>query len=316
MDNKSLYETIRASEAHRDETAIKTVIDGKRGLGWITLKGATVDRETFFKIVHKYNLKLIHVPSNPYQAIIYYRDGFESDAKELHDIAEKYNGYLAYNATLSDSRRIGQLLGYDEKDIDEYIDKVKSRYPDIPINELLREALLRELKQKSYSYGCIMLYFKVDSSWWKKIQNLIDDEDIDRVNGVNGREKYKDAHVTILYGLHKTIDEDELKKVVEELSVKQIEVKKIGRFKGDTNDVLKFEVDYSFLHKNNKILKKFPHTSTFPTYKPHMTIAYLKKGRADDYVQTLPTNLQKILKPSHFVYSKANGKEVRIDFKK
>lgn len=42
----------------------------------------------------------------------------------------------------------------------------------------------------------------------------------------------------------------------------------------------------------------------------------IKKGRADDYVQTLPTNLQKILKPSHFIYSKANGKEIRIDFKK
>lgn len=183
------------------------------------------------------------------------------------------------------------------------------------VQELLREALLNEIKPKSLSYGCLMLYYKVDSSWWKKIQNLIEDEDIDRVDGVNGREKYTNAHVTILYGLHKTIDEDELKKVVEELPVKQIDVKKIGMFKGDTNDVLKFEVDYSFLHKNNKTLKKFPHTSTFPTYKPHMTIAYLKKGKAEDYLQTLPTNLQKVLKPSHFIYSKANGKEIRIDFK-
>ena len=82
------------------------------------------------------------------------------------------------------------------------------------------------------------------------------------------------------------------------------------------NDVLKFEVDYSFLHKNNKILKKFPHTSEFPTYEPHMTIAMVRKGKGDKYTQTLPTNLQKILKPSHFVYSKANGKEVKIDIKK
>lgn len=184
------------------------------------------------------------------------------------------------------------------------------------ISQLLHETLLLEIKPKNQQYGCLMLMYKVDSSWWKKIQNLIDVEDIDRVNGVLGREKHTDAHVTILYGLHKNVDEEELKKIVSELPVKQIEVKELEFFKGDTNDVVKFKVDYSFLHKNNRTLKKFPHTSVYPTYKPHMTVAYVKKGKGEEYKQTIANALQKILKPSHFIYSKANGKEVRIDFKK
>lgn len=316
MDKKILYETISASEAYWDESAIQTVTDGKRGLGFISLKGATIERDIFYQIVEKYKLNLLAVKSNPNQAFIYFRDGFEADAKELHDIAEKYNGFLAYNATFSDSRRIGELLSYKKEDIDAYLKKNGYVEPSKPISELLREALLLEIKPKNHQYGCIILYYKVDHMWWKKIQNLIDVEDIDRVNGVLGREKHTDAHVTIIYGLHKNVDEEELKKIVSELPVKQIEVKELEFFKGDTNDVVKFKVDYSFLHKNNRTLKKFPHTSMYPTYKPHMTVAYVKKGKGEEYKQRIANALQKILKPSHFIYSKANGKEVRIDIKK
>lgn len=181
---------------------------------------------------------------------------------------------------------------------------------------LLNEDALNELKQSSYSYGCVMLYYKVDSSWWKKIQNLIEDEDVDRVDGVLGREKYKDVHVTLLYGLHKNIDEDKLEEILSELTVKQLEPKKISHFKGKTNEPVKFDVHGSFLDVANRKLKGLPHTSEFPNYVPHLTIAYVKKGKGEDYDQTLPSNLHKIIKPSHFIYSRANGTEKRFEIKK
>ena len=68
-------------------------------------------------------LKTLSVPLNPNDCYIYYRTGHEKQAQELKDIADKYNGYLAYWATKEDTRRIGELLQYDPKDIEEFINK-------------------------------------------------------------------------------------------------------------------------------------------------------------------------------------------------
>jgi hypothetical protein len=120
-----LNEIIKASDAHRDESAIQTVIDGKRDVGFITLKGTTmnIDETEFKQLIKKNKLKSLKVPSNEYNAFIYYRAGAEDKAKELLDIAEKNGGYLAWDATEEDSRRIGELLGYEKDDIDWYINK-------------------------------------------------------------------------------------------------------------------------------------------------------------------------------------------------
>lgn len=123
---KRLKEAISASEAHRDENAIQTVIDGKRDLGFLTIIGSTISEKHFWDLIKSNDLKVISVPSNEYKAYIYFRKGAENKAKELWDIAEKYGGYLAYNATPEDSRRIGQLLGYHESDIDDYINKTSN----------------------------------------------------------------------------------------------------------------------------------------------------------------------------------------------
>jgi hypothetical protein len=120
-----LNESIRAEEAHRDANAIQTVIDGKRGMGFITLVGATIDRDLFWTLVKQNDLKTMKVPSNPFEGYIYYRKRYEKPAKELLEIAERYGGFLAYDATEADTRRIGQLLGYEKRDIDKYI---KERY--------------------------------------------------------------------------------------------------------------------------------------------------------------------------------------------
>jgi hypothetical protein len=120
---KRLKEAISASEAYRDENAIQTVIDGKRDLGFLTLIGSTISDKHFWTLIKNNNLEVLSVPSNEFKAYIYYRKGAESKAKELRDIAEKYGGYLSYNATPEDSRRIGQLLGYHESDIEDYLQR-------------------------------------------------------------------------------------------------------------------------------------------------------------------------------------------------
>jgi len=120
--NSFLNETIRAEEAYRDKSAIQTVIDGKRDIGWLTIKAAVdISREDFWNLVKTHNLGTIKIPKNPYDAVIFYRKGAENKAKELEKIANKYGGYLSYEATKEESTRIGELLGYDKRDIDSYI---------------------------------------------------------------------------------------------------------------------------------------------------------------------------------------------------
>ena len=131
---KSYNEEINASEAYRDEGAIQTVIDGKRNIGWIALKASSSfssKYKDFFDIIEKHNLDTLKVPSNPYDVFIFYRKGSKKEAEELRNIAEKYGGYLAWNASEEDSRRIGQLLGYKQQDIDDYINQQKEKYPNL-----------------------------------------------------------------------------------------------------------------------------------------------------------------------------------------
>jgi hypothetical protein len=118
-----LNETIRASEAYRDEGSINTVIQGRRKIGFQTLVNSLIPEDVFWQVVDAYGLKTIEVPSSKHKAYIFFKPGQEAEANaaELRDIAEKYGGYLAWNASMEDTRRIGELLEYDENDIDEYI---------------------------------------------------------------------------------------------------------------------------------------------------------------------------------------------------
>ena len=79
------------------------------------------------KLIKDNGLKSMYVDGNKYDAYVVYAPGFEKDATELKDIAEKYGGYLRYDASEEDSRRIGQLLNYQESDIEDYINRNKEQ---------------------------------------------------------------------------------------------------------------------------------------------------------------------------------------------
>lgn len=120
-----LKEVIRAAEASTEEGAIKTVVDGRRNLGFIPMKSSIMGEEAALAAIKEGGLELMKVEGNAFDAYIFYRPEAKKEAEELKAIAEKYGGYLLYNATDEDSRRIGQLLGYDSADIEAYIEKNK-----------------------------------------------------------------------------------------------------------------------------------------------------------------------------------------------
>ena len=130
-----LTEDINAEEAHTELGAIQTIIDGKRDVGAIAFRAIDKNVANYIdELIEENGLKKIEVPSNPYGMGIIFRPGAERQAQELLSIAEKYGGYFSSKATEEDSRRIGQLLGYKQSNINDYIEHNKR----IRINETNR----------------------------------------------------------------------------------------------------------------------------------------------------------------------------------
>ena len=113
---KILMEEISAKEAYDTYESIKTIIDGKRNVGFVELNNIVYKLLLSLK-----SLKKIKVQSPTEVNYIIYREGSEKEAQELYDIAMKYGGSLSYTASEEDSRRIGQILGYKKDDIEDYI---------------------------------------------------------------------------------------------------------------------------------------------------------------------------------------------------
>jgi 2'-5' RNA ligase len=180
---------------------------------------------------------------------------------------------------------------------------------------LLREALLKE-ENKRNKYGCVMVYFDYDKKQWDKFQNVIEEEDLydPKEDPSFGRED--EPHATILFGLHTDIEDEKIIEKIKELKEPKIKIGKISSFENKDYDVLKFDLDSEDLVKANKVFTKFPHTTDFPNYHPHSTIAYVKTGNADKYIKKLNEVETIKFTVSKFVYSKADGTKKHIKISK
>ena len=176
------------------------------------------------------------------------------------------------------------------------------------IKKLLREALLLEAKKDhKHEYGCLMVYLKIED--WKSLQNSIDEDDlyVDEDDSSYGRETK--PHVTILYGLHDNIKDEDIEIDIKDITSPKLKFKNISSFNSDKYDVLKFDVESSDLNKLNKKFTEYPHTTNFPDYHPHCTIAYLKSGKAEKYIKKLKDMVNIVFETEKIVYSKASGEE-------
>jgi hypothetical protein len=124
--NEEISEDIDAKEAYTEYNSVKTIIDGKRDIAFTTLFSPIVSI-----MIRLNGLKKMKLPQSD-NYIVYRKDAIDK-AKELYDIANKYGGFLHYDATEEDSRKIGKLLGYKESDIEKYIEhnmKIRTNLPE------------------------------------------------------------------------------------------------------------------------------------------------------------------------------------------
>lgn len=89
-------------------------------------------------------------------------------------------------------------------------------------------------------------------------------------------------HITALYGLD-TQEPEDARKALADFGPVKARIGNASVFENDKYDVLKFDITGDDVHRLNAELRKLPHKSDFPDYKPHMTVAYLKKGTAQKY---------------------------------
>lgn len=112
----------------------------------------------------------------------------------------------------------------------------------------------------------------------------IPQEDIYEKEGY-GRELI--PHITILYGLLSP-DPQEVRELFysnKDIKLFQVTLGKISLFepKDKDYDVVKIEVKSEAINKLNKLLSTLPNENEFPEFIPHITIAYVKKGKGSNY---------------------------------
>lgn len=165
---------------------------------------------------------------------------------------------------------------------------------------------IKENNNNTYKYGCVMLNLKFNN--WDEITSIIDKKDIYTEEGDNTYGIETDPHVTLLYGLHDGVQLDDVKKIFSDIKKIDIEIEGIDIFKSNNYDVVKFNIKPTdILIDINKRLKKYPHTNDYPNYKPHVTIAYVKKGMGKKYINN---NYKYSIKNCNEIeYSFANGKK-------
>lgn len=180
------------------------------------------------------------------------------------------------------------------------------------IKNKLRKALLEakhEKKTHKNDYGCVMVYLNVDKKGWNVIQSEIKDEDLyePEDDPTYGRET--EPHVTVLFGLHNDIPDSDIEGKIADIqnNPPKIDFKGVSAFSNPVFDVLKFDVESEDMHQLNKEFTKFPHTTSYPDYHPHCTIAYLKPRMAQKYIKKVNNLADIAMEISHVVYSKADG---------
>lgn len=140
---------------------------------------------------------------------------------------------------------------------------------------LLQEGVVR-LSAEPKEYSIAMLRMPPGAAYAiSKLRARIDKNDLSE----DGFEA--DPHITVKYGLHAESPE-ELEDLVAGFGPVTVSITTTSLFENE-HDVLKLGVTGD-IYRLNELVCELPHTDTFPTYSPHITLAYLKKGAGHKYI--------------------------------
>ena len=168
-----------------------------------------------------------------------------------------------------------------------------------------------KIQKEKYEKGCLMISVKTPD-FIKDIQNKLNDKDLYKSDDIE-ESLETDSHVTIVYGFDNSIFLKNIWKYL--IPIKDIVMipYNISIFENDNYDVLKCDISTMQLKDiHNKLVKEFNIKQTYDEYKPHMTIAYMKKGKASKFKKDMRDKLIILKNKSYCLshYDNTNKKNI------
>jgi len=167
-------------------------------------------------------------------------------------------------------------------------------------------------KKREYDFGCVLIELDFPEDFWNNLISQIDEDDLYKPE-VERYSKETEPHVTVLYGIENDVDDKEVVDICKSFNGSDIKITctNLECFQNKEFDVIKLTIDSPKLHEINSALKKVKHTDSYPTYKPHATIAFLKPGMGPKYCRSIkPIIIDDI---HNITYSKTSGDDIIIN---
>lgn len=223
-------------------------------------------------------------------------------------ISVEYKGTMLYKNVSSEDQFYNRL----DDDIMVYQVKIDFRKKQEVKKYLEFMSEFREKPGSLYKYGCVMLELNITN--WDEMINKIDPDDLYHPEDPSkGAET--NPHVTIFFGLNKEVTLEQVKKVFEDYHEDlHVEIDGIGIFEKPDFDVVKMNVvpDGALQHLHDA-LGKLPNSDEYPTYIPHITLAYVKKGAGKKYIN--PDYKYTVKNIGKIKYSTPGGEKIYFDAK-
>ena len=147
------------------------------------------------------------------------------------------------------------------------------------------------------------LMIKYDTPYLiKRFQNIVDEDDVYKYGDADYGLEFN-SHVTLAPCLDNTITVDELKVFLDPIYKYDVKIGCMSMFECDDYDVLKYDVTSQRLIDTNKRIGEEYKMHTEYKYHPHMTAAYMKKGRAEKYLDGRFDHFPMVIMPKHFIWS-------------
>lgn len=160
-------------------------------------------------------------------------------------------------------------------------------------------------------YAFLMVDFKMPE-FIKDLQSKIPETELYKPEDSKDGFEYGleiESHVTLAPCLDNDINVDKLKALLRPLNDYKSIITDISVFENEDFDVLKCSVSSNVMKDTNSLIaSEYEIHSEYKQYKPHMTIAYLKKGFAKKYKKYVMSELVE-LEPTNFAFGYYEGDE-------
>lgn len=162
---------------------------------------------------------------------------------------------------------------------------------------------------QEHKYGCLMALIPEDKA--REITDWVIENIPDFHLGKGGMEYH--PHITIKYGFKTPDVVDRIRDFLAPYESFPVQLTKLSLFEGNEDgDVLKIEVESEKLRElNSHLTNTFECEDKYPTYRPHLTLAYLTPGVGQHYTKLTPPFLNSEVTISRLEWGGVDGgKEV------